>query len=109
MIANLTIDFEATSVVLTRITIDSCTSYSVGQIFFERGIFSVEINESLFQNNNGMMGEADLRVEAAGYVKLQSTEFHNFLSNSEASGMSTTISQALPLNFGVEMINVTYS
>ena len=74
------IDFEPTSVTLDRVTIDSCTSYSVGQIFFERGAFSAEINESFLQNNNGMKGEADLRVQQLEDLKIYMSFFKHSIS-----------------------------
>ena len=86
------IDFESTSVTLEHITIDSCTSYSIGQIFFERGEFFTQIKESFLVNNNGMKGEADLRVQDAFYVNVYNTEFSNFSNHGDSAGLSTTIS-----------------
>ena len=80
----------------------------MGQIYFEGGNFNAEISQSTLKHNDGMTGEADLRIEAASHVKLHTVIFQNFTSNSELSGLSTTISQKVPFTFEVQMESVAY-
>ena len=55
-----------------------------------------------------MMGEADLRIEAASHISLHMVEFDSFSSDTAVSGLSTTISQDVPFDFIIKMKDVAY-
>ena len=95
-----------TEVILNRVTVKDSFSYTSGMFHAKSGSFTVEINESTFQSNTGIKGEADLRVEILGSLEVTSTTFSLFKSLDSTNGLSITF--VVPkLTFDVTFTSVT--
>ena len=99
-------EYHSISLKVNTITITNSYSYTYGMIAAEYGKYQVVIGYSKFENNQGINGEADIRIMRASSVHIGYTNFTLFSSTLGTEGASITVVMDYPLAFNVVLISV---
>ena len=87
------IDFKDMIITIAVWVIKDWMSYSKGQVYVKSGSTSLFIASSLFTNNYGKIGEADLHIQQALSVNIIATKFTYSQSGNTDTGISMTMVQ----------------
>ena len=99
---------QSISITLNNIFLNNSFSYTYGIVWLESGTQNVKIQNSYFDSNTGVNGEADLRVIKTGSLSISSTLFTLFGSSySATNGQSITLTMSTPFAFSILFNNVS--
>ena len=84
----------------------SSLSYTSGLFTVDSGNFNILIENSIFRNNFGVTGEADMRISKASSMQVTGTLFKGAESDNTIVGTSISFSLTSPRTLVVNFTNV---
>ena len=101
-------NFNDILVSLNNVTMADSHSYISGLFTVDSGNFDILIENSIFRNNFGVNGEADIRILYGSSMQVKGVLFKGANSNNKIIGTSITVSLTPPKTLVINFINVIF-